>query len=91
MNLSKGQPILIINLFFIVACMIYAAQQYTSQVSDLREIIDHQDTAIIMQQTEIDLLYRSFLPHIKRPGIYGNPLYDGFKPNPRNNASVINE
>jgi hypothetical protein len=91
MNTSKGQPIFLINLFFIVAIMIWAAQEYTDRISDLREIIDHQDTAIIMQQTEIDLLYRSFLPHIKRPGIYGNPLYDGFKPNPRNNASVIDE
>lgn len=81
MNIVKGYPVVIINLLFIVACMIWAAQQYTERVTTLREIIDEQDTAIIMQRTELDLLYSSFLPHIKRPYNYGNPLYNGYKSN----------
>ena len=76
MNTDKGQPIVLVNLFFIVACMIWASLYYTNHVSELREVIDSQDTAIIIQQEEIDMLYRVFLPHVIRPQRHSNPLYN---------------
>ena len=75
MNTDKGQPIVLVNLFFIVACMIWAGLYYTNHVSELREVIDTQDTAIVIQQREIDMMYRVFLPHVIRPQSYSNPLF----------------
>lgn len=87
MKTSKGEPIVFVNLFFIVACMIWAALYYVDHVKELREVIDTQDEAIQLQRVEIDMLNRLFLPGVSYTPGNTNPLY---RPNynPYNNSNT---
>ena len=76
-----------VNLFFIVACMIWAALYYVDHVKELREVIDTQDEAIQLQRVEINMLNRLFLPGVSYTPGNTNPLY---RPNynPYNNSNT---
>ena len=75
MKSSNGEPIVLVNLFFIVAIMIWAGIYYVNHVKELREVINIQDEAIQLQRVEIDMLNRLFLPGVSYTPGNTNPLY----------------
>ncbi len=92
MKSSKGEPIVLVNLFFIVAIMIWAAVYYVNHVQELREVIDVQDEAIQMQRVEIDMLNRVFLPGLPYTPGNTNPLYrPNYNTGDNSNANMNNE
>lgn len=62
MKTKDKSPVVILNILFIVVCLIWGGHHYVSYVDELHETIELQDRAIRLQQLQLEIIQRVMIP-----------------------------
>lgn len=62
MNSSKGDPVLMLNIIFIVGCVIWGGFKLIGYIDYLEDTVHDQQKAIELQQNEIRVLRQFITP-----------------------------